>query len=158
MPLMTKGGSLWTVDGALAVSDLCCPCDVIAGCCPTTLTDGAVLDVEVIAVTGGVGAYFTVGEHFTLTGGPIWTGPTKGVFCDLNLNCIDDDRLSLQWNQTACCPGTDTSGTGTPWDWTLDSGECDPFEFVFTWTFNEPDITGCPSGLTGTLTVRVTIV
>lgn len=142
-----------------------CCCLPEGGCCPDTLIPGTgiVLDAEITGLTGNASDYFDIGDHWTLTetSPGIWSGATDNdpfdKFKNVVLSCVDDNQLSLIWGDDGAAPGTDTSTIGA-WRWTQDSGNCDPFEFVFTWEFNEDPITGVPAGLVGSITVKITIV
>ena len=173
MALGMFGGKLQTRNGKL-VADLACCCPSGLGCCANqlgTFPNANDMLARVTNRSNGCATVYTAGpppagQELTLTSSSagIWFSgawaalddSSNGILEDewygLEAVCTEDngvDTLGLFWQPNlgyGQAPTVDTSPTGNL-RWTLVTGRCDPFEWVYRYTI--ADILGSsPSGLT----------
>ena len=153
--LLDTLGEFILYDGAASYG-CCCP---TALCCENKLPSTAVLIAKVTAVTGGATACWTVNDEkellyvdgiWTIGGNSsCWDSPWLG----LAVTC-DTDSIDLTWDTNAVLGDPTCACPETPEPWVFQSGQCDPFTFVFKTTLIEDILCPCDDG---TIEITITI-
>lgn len=141
-------------------------CCVEGGCCPTTLViptmaddpNATPLQVEIIDIETDVTTCCLEVSDVGTMADFIPAAPLIWKCCTLKPTCIAgitltcaDDTPALQWNPTLC-PGLPANPLGFD-AWEIISIECDPFEWIFKYTFTQAMPNPCQGW---TITVKVT--